>query len=46
MSSKTDIFKEKMTMISVYLKRRKLSPHLQIKVKKYFEYYFKNILVD
>jgi preprotein translocase subunit SecA len=46
MSQKNDTFKEKMTMISVYLKRRHMSHALQVKVKKYFEYYFKNILVQ
>jgi hypothetical protein len=44
MTAKSDMYKEKMTMMSIYLKKRKLSHQLQVRVKKYFEYYFTNML--
>jgi hypothetical protein len=41
MSEDKNYLRDKMTMIDLFLKKRGLNKDLQIKVKKFFEYYLK-----
>jgi len=42
MKEKNDYFKNKMAIMNSFIKSRKLNKQLSMKVRKYFEYYFKS----
>ncbi|CAD8101966.1 unnamed protein product [Paramecium sonneborni] len=41
LQEKNQLFKEKMSLVTNYVKSRKLNKQLQLQVRKYFEHYFK-----
>ncbi|CAD8115895.1 unnamed protein product [Paramecium primaurelia] len=41
LQEKNQVFKEKMSLVTNYVKSRKLNKQLQLQVRKYFEHYFK-----